>query len=285
MGLREAPRAIVEWFSRAAELRAARDDLPAPDADRERAAGQARCLIELARDVAEQTLPPPASPQAAALSLYRQAIAWAHVARRTDGAAASPPKPAEPGSPAIDAPDADVARARADVEDLLRDIERPRRRIERALIQRWSRLALLGGVALLVVAGARIVAFGPNLAAGRPLHLSSTWSGFKACVATDGCNGLILHTTTEDNPWVEVDLGAPRAVHRIEVFNRDNCCFGQATPLVAEVSTDRAAWTQVARSDRDFGSWKPTFPARITRYVRLRVPRRSTLHLASIAVR
>jgi hypothetical protein len=281
MGLREAPRAIVEWFSRAAELRAARADLPAPGADRDRAAGQARALTELARHVVEQA-PPPGSRQALALSLYRQAIGWAHAARRAAGSGTSPVNPAQPAPPALDVADADVARA--DAEDLVRELDRPRRRIERALVQRWWRLALLGGVVVLLVAGARIVALGPDLAAGRPLRVSSTWSGWKACVST-GCNGLILHTTTEDNPWVEIDLGAPRAVHRIEVFNRDNCCFENATPLVAEVSTDGAAWTQVARSDRDFGSWKPTFPTRTARYVRLRVPRRSELHLASIAVR
>ena len=74
-------------------------------------------------------------------------------------------------------------------------------------------------------------------------------------------------------------------MRRIEVLNRDSCCFENATPLIAEVSNDRVTWTQVARSDRDFGSWKPSFPARTARYVRLRVPRWSVLHLASIAIR
>jgi hypothetical protein len=61
-------------------------------------------------------------------------------------------------------------------------------------------------------------------------------------------------------------------------FRRDT------TPLIAEVSADRASWA-VARSERDFGSWKPTFPARTARCVRLRVPRRSLLHLQAIAAR
>jgi hypothetical protein len=159
------------------------------------------------------------------------------------------------------------------------------RQIERVLVQRWSRLAALGAVALLLMIGGRILTLGPDLAAGRPFRLSSTWSGFAACLAANGCHNLMLHTELEESPWVEIDLGSPRRVRRLEVFNRDDCCGSRATPLVAEVSVDRSGWAEVARSDRDFGSWKPSFPARVARFVRLRVPRRSVLHLQSIAVR
>jgi hypothetical protein len=160
-----------------------------------------------------------------------------------------------------------------------------RRRIERALIQRWSRLALLGGVALLLVIAARILALGPDLAAGRPFRVSSSWEGWAGCVAHDGCHRLMLHTEIDESPWVEIDLGTARSVRRIEVLNRDDCCASRATPLVAELSADRATWTEVARSDRDFGNWKASFPPRVARFVRLRVPRRSVLHLQSVAVR
>ena len=91
---------------------------------------------------------------------------------------------------------------------------------------------------------------GPNLAAGQPFRLSSTFSGWAGCVANNGCSGLMFHTETENNPWVEIDLGAPKKVRRVEVVNRGDCCADRATPLVAEVSTDRVTWTQVARARR-----------------------------------
>ncbi|HMF42489.1 MAG TPA: discoidin domain-containing protein [Polyangia bacterium] len=285
MSLREIPLRIFEWFSRRAALREARAALAGVGDKREAAARQARLLFEVAEETSApgEDLPQ-GSRQAAALSLYRQATEWARQASRAGTGDANPPGgQAAPGT--LDAGDDDVARARAAAEPLIRELDAPRLRIERLLIQRWSRLALLGAAALLLVIGGRILTLGPDLAAGRPFRLSSRWSGFDACVARNGCNGLAYYTETEDNPWVEIDLGAPRRVRRIDVLNRDNGAADQATPLVAELSTDRAAWTEVARSDRNFGSWKASFPARTARFVRLRVPRRSVLHLQSIAVR
>ena len=136
--------------------------------------------------------------------------------------------------------DADAARARAFAEALVWDLDAPRRRVERVLVQRWLRVALAAAVALALLIGGRVVMLGPNLAAGKPFRLSSTFSGWAGCVANNGCNGLMFHTETENNPWVEIDLGAPKKVRRIEVINRGDCCADRATPLVAEVSTDRA---------------------------------------------
>jgi len=85
--------------------------------------------------------------------------------------------------------------------------------------------------------------------------------------------------------WVEIDLGAPRKVRRVEVVNRGDCCADRATPLVAEVSNDRVTWSQVARRDEPFGSWKVSFPPRVARYVRLRAAKHTVLHLQAIAVR
>jgi hypothetical protein len=133
--------------------------------------------------------------------------------------------------------------------------------------------------------GSRALTQGPDLAAGKPFRLSSTWPGWAACVANNGCNGLLLHTETENNPWVEIDLGARQEVHRIEVINRGDCCADRATPLAVEVSTDGSSWSEVARSVQDFGSWKTNFPPHVARYVRLRVLKRSVLHLQAIAVR
>lgn len=32
------------------------------------------------------------------------------------------------------------------------------------------------------------------------------------------------HTAVEDNPWWEVDFGAPRSVVSVTVYNRADCC-------------------------------------------------------------
>jgi hypothetical protein len=315
MDARALPRRILEWIFRGAALRDARAGLrPAAD-PREVAARQAKLVLEVARRTAEPAEAlPPGGQEAVLLGMYRDAVYWALAAKRTDAseppadlralwdasnpqlAAGSPPDNESsaalrktllddysPRSLAVT--NEDVARARAFAEALVWDLDATRRGIERVLVQRWLRVALAAAVLVALVIGGRVLMLGPNLAEVKPLRLSSTWSGWPGCVANNGCNGLLLHTETENNPWVEIDLGAPTKVHRIEVINRGDCCADRATPLVVEVSTDRAGWTQVARSDHDFGSWKTNFPPRTARYVRLRVLKRSVLHLQAIAVR
>ena len=315
MDARALPRRIFEWIFRVAALRDARAGLRPSDHPREVAARQAKLLLEVARRTAEPAEALPAGgQQAVVLGLYRDAIYWALAAKRTDPgsppsdlralwdasnpqlAAGSPPDNESsaalrktllddysPRSLAVT--DEDVARARAFAEALVWDLDGPRRGIERVLVQRWLRVALAAAIFVALVIGGRVLTLGPNLAEGKPFRTSSTWSGWPGCVANNGCNGLLLHTETENNPWVEIDLGAPTSVHRIEVLNRGDCCADRATPLVVEVSTDRAGWTQVARSDHDFGSWKTNFPRHTARYVRLRVLKRSVLHLQAITVR
>ena len=320
---RAIPRRVFEWIFRPAALGEARARLRAPDDPREAAARQARLVLEVARRTAEpaEALPPGGQP-AVLLALYRDAIYWALAARRADRspppadlralwdasnpqlAAASPPDLSAASPPdsdesaalrrtlfedyaprGLDVSDADAARARTFAEALVWEMDAPRRRVEGLSVQRWLRVGLAAAVALALLIGARAWMLGPDLAAGRPFRLSSTLSTWAACVANNGCSGLMFHTETESNPWVEIDLGAPRKVRRVEVVNRGDCCAERATPLVAEVSTDRVTWTQVARREEPFGTWKASFPARVARYVRLRAARHTVLHLQAIAVR
>ena len=44
-------------------------------------------------------------------------------------------------------------------------------------------------------------------------------------------------------------------------------------------------WTQVARREEPFGTWKASFPSRVARYVRLRAAKHTVLHLQGVAVR
>ena len=314
MNARDIPAKAADWILRSTALHEARAQLASAEGERAMAARQAKLVLEAARRIAEpREALPPGAPAAVALGLYREAIYWALAARHAGPGAppedlralwdasaphASASPPDNPTSAALrktlfddHAPrslavsDADVARVRAFAEGLVFDLDAPRRAVERLLVQRWLRVGLVALALVVVAIAGRAVALGPNLAASKPFRVSSWLPGWASCAANDACKGLMFHTETEDNPWVEIDLGAPRKVTRVEVINRGDCCADRAVPLVAEVSNDRASWTEVARRNEPFGSWNATFPARVARYVRLRAPRRTVLHLMAIAVR
>jgi hypothetical protein len=97
------------------------------------------------------------------------------------------------------------------------------------------------------------------------------------------CGDAFFHTQEEESPWIEYDLGRARAVHRVELKNRWDCCYERAVPLVVETSLDRKSWTVAARTDQAFLVWSADFAQR-ARYVRLRVDGRSSLHLQSVSI-
>jgi hypothetical protein len=70
----------------------------------------------------------------------------------------------------------------------------------------------------------------------------------------------------------------------VRVTNRQDCCGERAIPLLVEVSTDRQRWTTVARREDAFGTWRAQFGKQTARWVRLRVDRRSYLHLYDVLV-
>lgn len=273
---------------------------------------QARLLVEVARRVAEpvERLPPGARP-AVLISLYRDAAYWALLAGKTGNGerpsdlgalwAASPPDDllraasdqanldalarsfvdVSPSS-ALDATREDAARARAFVEALVAEQEGPRRKVQRILFQRWSRLVLVAVAVLALAYGVRQLTLGPDLAAKKPIRTSSSWPG---CTSDPGCQAQLFHTEHENNPWLEIDLQAPKKIHRIEVRNRTDCCAERAIPIVAEVSTDRINWTQVGQRDSEFMSWTINFSPRTARYVKLRLLGMKTFHLNKVVVR
>ncbi len=134
-------------------------------------------------------------------------------------------------------------------------------------------------VAVLMVAGVLgMLLFAPkDLAQGQPWRASSALSALFSA-------NIMFHTNEELNPWFEIDLGRPQSVRGLYVKNRADCCKERAVPLLAEVSTDRATWQQVARRDPSFAIWEPSFPPVQARYVRLRVPRLTALHLEQVKV-
>lgn len=185
---------------------------------------------------------------------------------------------------------ADARRAADFVGALLDRADEPRARVERAWLQRALRtLVVLALLALAIDGAARLrllIVRGRDLAAGRAWRPSSVLAPCEpakhACVGVT--TDILFHTTEEDSPWLEIDLGAPTAFHRVYVTNRSDCCAERAVPLVIEASDDREAWRPLAGRAEPFQTWKASFERQTARYVRLRVERRSILHLDGVSI-
>jgi hypothetical protein len=307
---------VRDFLFRTSALKQARAQALGPDDGRARCLAQARLIAEVARRTVTPVEALPGGSRAAVLiALYRDAAYWALAAGLPPGTPAPPDLPTmwgaytpeqlphavrDPANLAVltrifidqkapaaglQATEEDAARARAFVDAVLWDLDAWQRRIDRLQAQRWLRVTVSAVALIAVVIGLRALTTGANLAEGKPFRTSTTWSGWAACQADGSCSDVAFHTDEQMNPWVEYDLGAPKKVKRIEVKNREECCRERAVPLVAEVSNDRINWTEVARRDTEFSTWTAKFPARTARYVRLRVPRTTTLHLREVVVR
>lgn len=305
-------RRVLDWILLTKRLDGARAALAAEEKRAGVPIQQARLVAEVMRRVAEpaETLPP-GNPAAVIVALGREAVAAILAAP-----AASPDSLAQaldqtphgvlvaavggdeaalaatreallaplPGPRPSAAPEDDkrAARVRSFVEALLWNADAPRRTVDRLLLIRFGRLALVAIVVVLLALGIQRLTRGKNLAAGKPLKTSSSWSG---CAADPTCEGqLLFHTSDEDRPWAQVDLLKPQPIHRIMVRNRPDCCGDRIVPLVVEVSSDGQRWTEVGRKTEEFSTWNLTFPAREARYVKLHVDRKSTFHIKELIV-
>lgn len=314
---------FIEWFWRGRALREARSfrqQLPVSEREALARALTARELADRAHDPIDPLRS--GSSLGLSISLYREAAYWA--LRAQDGAyqgatlAAlfeSVPEELLSFAAGGDAGLSEVRRALVQrsfvetaelpreqlprearvaqdfVEALLRRKLEPERRVGRLLWQRGTRLSgLLLLLAALFVGGwlsTQRLRLGPDLAAGKPWRASS--SLYTCTPALHRCESVntdvFFHTQEEKDPWVEIDLGANTRFDRIEVTNRSDCCPDRAVPLVAEVSRDRTSWREVSRRTETFSVWEARFAPQNVRYVRLRVPRRSLLHLEKVTVR
>ncbi len=185
----------------------------------------------------------------------------------------------------------DQRRARVSLQalaqGLLDELDAPQTAVETLRTQRTLRIALVP----LCVLAAILAGWWSNesrlarseLTAGKSWQTSSNY-GLGGCNSPEqlceGNKGYFFHTRSDDkNPWVEFDLAADVQVSKVTVENREDCCEERAVPLVIEVSQDRAAWQEVARSVAKFSTWRATFAPVHARYVRLRIPRPTALHL------
>ncbi len=176
-------------------------------------------------------------------------------------------------------------------EQLLALADKPDRRLESIRVQRWAR-PLLSLITIIVVvygiiATVRYLRRPAELATGKTWRVSSVYATFPGTgkvgypkVADD----FLFHTTSEDSPWMEIDLEQTVSVSKVHVENRKSCCADRAVPLIVETSTDQKTWSEAAKRTEEFIEWDPTFPGRPARYVRLRVPRNTALHLSAVQV-
>jgi len=165
--------------------------------------------------------------------------------------------------------------------------ERPKRAVEALSLTSILRIGLtVLAVVGLVVGAVMLVPAKKNLAYGKQWTTSSKM--YECNPEAGECGGvptmIFFHTKDEVNPWVQYDLGAPTQFSSMTIKNRQDAFRERAAPLVVEVSDDGKSYREVARQNDEFSVWKPSFPKQTARYVRLRVARKSMLHLESVQI-
>jgi hypothetical protein len=82
-----------------------------------------------------------------------------------------------------------------------------------------------------------------------------------------------------------IDLGEVKTLHRVDVYNRIDCCQERSVPLVLQVSTDGKDYRTVSRMPRKFDLWSVPMPSRTTgRFVRLLHEEANFSHLSEVEV-
>lgn len=152
-----------------------------------------------------------------------------------------------------------------------------------------SGVAALCVAALVVAAPRALVRLRPDVAPTSAWRASSTQNGYPTQGVgfhpREGEANIFFQTAVEDAPSIEFDLGSTRGVAMVSVQNRLDCCQDWAVPMVVELSADRRQWVEVARRVEPFYFWDATFRRASARYVRLRVPRATSLHLGRVSIR
>jgi hypothetical protein len=312
-------RRFFEWFSQAETIRTSQERVAAKSDHRAKLEQHARIAAE-AGDALLHPVAPLRSGSGKAVSslLHKESISTTLLALGRapndlveDDALRSEVTRALPASvsferlselvaapPQIDAVETKIgirseeAEALAGAAHALLDVAlAPEHQLQRALTRRLLRIsvtALLLALATVVVVEAVIsIAIGPNLASGKPWRASSAYAGFSPEAGM--CDGrktrIFFHTNREQDPWVELDLGEPTLIHRVDVRNRRDCCRDRSFPLMIEGSLDGQTWHELGRQTQPFTKWTLEFEPTRARYVRAKALKRTFLHLESFEVR
>jgi hypothetical protein len=231
-----------------------------------------------------------------------------------DLAAAMPPLPPDPARPTADPSDDARARAALASRDPLyfdrlspEDAERTRFALERATdgvrrgvevrsltnlrAARWGRIAgvfLLLGYASFAVVRARVMP--KDIALGKPVHPSSRkHNPPDGHELVDGEIGTSfgIHTNTEDNANVVIDLLGRYWIGSVKVHNRVDGWFDDCLPLVVELSDDGTHWDEIGRRTEHFDAnppWVVNGRGKPAHFVRIRVDRKSYIALSEVEV-
>ncbi|XP_056013660.1 uncharacterized protein LOC125675409 [Ostrea edulis] len=132
-----------------------------------------------------------------------------------------------------------------------------------------------------------------NVALGKSVSVSSTYSSFLPSNAVNGNFNDFMHTTYptgEGRPWLTIDLGNIFLVHQIEIFNRADCCgskFHDAEVTVGK-SLDNLQfcghYSGSARNGERIAMWCP--PQTFARFVKIQIVKgtRNILHVAEVLI-
>lgn len=279
---------VREWLWRTAAIGRARADACPLDAEASACAERARTLAGLAeRHLAESepwTNGEQGTPETAvgvALALYRDAE---REVRRVLPEATPTDRASDDSREALDA-------IRTFVQMQLEEITRLQGDVDALLAQRFVRT---GGLLVALVSAAlspRLAWFvvHPDRAPDAHWVASSAEVGYvssgRGFAPPDFKIPAFFHTTEQPSPSITFDLDRIVDVRAVTVVNRGDCCGDRAVPLLVEVSENNLSWREVTRRTTDFHRWEARFAPTSARWVRLRVPRPTRLHLESVAIR
>ena len=129
-----------------------------------------------------------------------------------------------------------------------------------------------------------------NLALGKPASQSSTehdgaeWHAVDGNTDGDFFHGSVTHTSTETQPWWQVDLGAVTDIGHVVLYNRTECCSDRLTDVDLQISNDAATWQTVASVAGQAPTRTPLLVRAQGRYVRVRLRGFGILSLAEVEV-
>jgi len=172
--------------------------------------------------------------------------------------------------------------------------EEAERRAVFASATQWTTALVALTVATVGLTAALPRVLSRELAKGKPWRASST---YVECYPEDfacgsgrpsiGRTGIFFHTKDDHQPWVEFDLGTPTRFSEVVVHNRrdgDQFVLDRAVPLLLEVGDDQRTWRVLAQRDQSFAVWTARFEPATARFLRLRSPRTTMLHLDAVEV-
>ena len=114
--------------------------------------------------------------------------------------------------------------------------------------------------------------------------------------AAGACDGVKngqwgFHTALEDDPWWQIDLGEPRPLDHLTIYNRCDHTAGRAAQLTVSLSQDGKVFESFYQHDGTMFLGQPDgkplqvrCEGRTARYVRLQVPGNNCLHLDEVEI-